>query len=151
MSGHDLRYPLPYPLPGFFPTTLPEPYPKSKIPTRPSLVGGVGAQISNVRGCQETLSSIQEAGTLWQSGPWVPGSLEAYRRLTLCDQDQLSTAQYCYIKDICASKVLVWRWKIWSILPAAKSKLFQNAPNKSRQWLVFFSHCCCRGVAVNPE
>ena len=38
MGGHDLRYPLPYPLPGFFPTTLPEPYPKSKIPTRPSLL-----------------------------------------------------------------------------------------------------------------
>ena len=29
MGGHHLRYPLPYPLPGFFPTTLPEPYPKS--------------------------------------------------------------------------------------------------------------------------
>ena len=37
MGGHHLRYPLPYPLPGFFPTTLPEPYPKSKIPTRHSL------------------------------------------------------------------------------------------------------------------
>ena len=42
MGGHDLRYPLPYPLPGFFSTTLPEPYPKSKNPTRPSLkLGGV--------------------------------------------------------------------------------------------------------------
>ena len=39
MGGHDLRYPLPYPLPGFFSTTLPEPYPKSKNPTRPSLPG----------------------------------------------------------------------------------------------------------------
>ena len=37
-----LRYPLPYPLPGFFPTTLPEPYPKSKNPTRPSLPPGRG-------------------------------------------------------------------------------------------------------------
>ena len=37
MGGHHLRYPLPYPLPGFFPTTLPEPYPKSKSPTRRSL------------------------------------------------------------------------------------------------------------------
>ena len=35
--GDHLRYPLPYPLPGFFPTTLPEPYPKSKSPTRHSL------------------------------------------------------------------------------------------------------------------
>ena len=41
MGGHHLRYPLPYPLPGFFSTTLPEPYPKSKNPTRPSLVGGL--------------------------------------------------------------------------------------------------------------
>ena len=38
MGGHHLRYPLPYPLPGFFSTTLPEPYPKSKKPTRPSLI-----------------------------------------------------------------------------------------------------------------
>ena len=38
MGGHHLRYPLPYPLPGFFPTTLPEPYPKSKNPTRHSLI-----------------------------------------------------------------------------------------------------------------
>ena len=37
MGGHHLRYPLPYPLPGFFSTTLPEPYPKSKSPTRHSL------------------------------------------------------------------------------------------------------------------
>ena len=45
MGGHHLRYPLPYPLPGFFPTTLPEPYPKSKNPTRPSLL--VRDHISN--------------------------------------------------------------------------------------------------------
>ena len=37
LGGHYLRYPLPYPLPGFFLTTLPEPYPKSKSPTRHSL------------------------------------------------------------------------------------------------------------------
>ena len=30
MGGHHLRYPLPYPLHGFFLTTLPEPYSKSK-------------------------------------------------------------------------------------------------------------------------
>ena len=34
MGSHHLRYPLPYPLPGFFSTTLPEPYPKSKNLTR---------------------------------------------------------------------------------------------------------------------
>ena len=33
----DMQNTLPYPLPGFFPTTLPEPYPKSKSPTRQSL------------------------------------------------------------------------------------------------------------------
>ena len=38
MGGHHLCYLLPYPLPGFISTTLPEPYPKSKNPTRPSLV-----------------------------------------------------------------------------------------------------------------
>ena len=38
MGGHHLRYPLPYPLPEFFSTTLPEPYLKSKNPTRPSLL-----------------------------------------------------------------------------------------------------------------
>ena len=37
IDSRDLRYPQPYPLPGFFPTTLPEPYPKSKSPTRQSL------------------------------------------------------------------------------------------------------------------
>ena len=38
MDSRDLRYPQPYPLPGIFPTTLPEPYPKSKSPTRQSLM-----------------------------------------------------------------------------------------------------------------
>ena len=37
MDSRDLRYPQPYPLPGIFPTTLPEPYPKSKSSTRQSL------------------------------------------------------------------------------------------------------------------
>ena len=37
MDSSDLRYPQPYPLPGIFPTTLPEPYSKSKSPTRQSL------------------------------------------------------------------------------------------------------------------
>ena len=41
--GDHLRYPLPYPLPGFFPTTLPEPYPKSKSPTRHSLLSSCSA------------------------------------------------------------------------------------------------------------
>ena len=42
MGGHHSRYPLPYPLPGFFPTTLPEPYPNSNCPTRHSLPLNMG-------------------------------------------------------------------------------------------------------------
>ena len=49
MDSRDLRYPQPYPLPGIFPTTLPEPYPKSKSPTRQSLLPGPFLYFSNSR------------------------------------------------------------------------------------------------------
>ena len=150
MGGNHLRYPLPYPVPGFFSTTLPEPYLKSKNPTRPSLLSSEdtrGPSVANkmiviVRTRSQGASTALREWPRWRRGQRWPvllairsvvdnqcspngGSDSKVWKYLRKGHRERARPKWCQCSvQFRATFVTIWHWPVWKLKTCCqKSKI----------------------------